>query len=425
MGFKFNEKDFINNNIFKYEDKLNNQFSRFQEQTPTYVTWYNICVAESTVDLGFSNVERVIGYNSPIKYNEIKNFPVYGMEAIQLSLDDDEEGLDTEYEGEVTILPDTIHPLPNDFFILEHKGKDFLFEVTTVNYDTIKSNNYYKVGFHVKYIDKELAEQIENQLSGKYTCIVDNIGTQDKCIIEDEVLTLLIRLQEFYNDLSSKYISYFYNKKYNSFIYVDINKTMVYDRYLNMFIQKNSLIYDHETHKCIYLCNEDNCCSFNMEYDNSIYKAFELNRRDRIKHYMFRLQDISNIYSIFKYFNVECNSVRFNNGEMNYLEPCLINAIKNGINENNLSEKDEVYIPIYYLQKDKDNETINSDNFNEFDKIIIKYMNDQIDNIHSIDLNKLEDMIFFDLNWFTFIKIPLVLFVLKNSYKKFIQKTIT
>ena len=64
MGFKFNERDFINNNIFKYEDKLNTQFSRFQEQTPMYVTWYNICINESTVDLGFANVEKVFTFTS-------------------------------------------------------------------------------------------------------------------------------------------------------------------------------------------------------------------------------------------------------------------------------------------------------------------------------------------------------------------------
>ena len=90
MGFKFNERDFINNNIFKYEDKLNTQFSRFQEQTPMYVTWYNICINESTVDLGFSNVEKVLGYNSPIKYNEIKNFPVYDFQAVQLAIEEQE-----------------------------------------------------------------------------------------------------------------------------------------------------------------------------------------------------------------------------------------------------------------------------------------------------------------------------------------------
>lgn len=424
MGFKFNEKDFINNNIFKYEDKLNTQFSRFQEQTPMYVTWYNICINESTVDLGFANVEKVLGYNSPLKYNEIKNFPVYDFQAVQLAIEEQEEGLDTEFESELTILPNTIKPYPHDFFVLEHKGREFLFEVTEVNYDTIKSHNYYKVTYHIKYVDEEESNKIDEQISGKYTCIVDNIGTEDKCILEDEILQLIIKLKDIYYELSRKYVNYFYNKKYNTFIYVDINKNTVYDRYLNMFIQRNSLLYDHETHKAIYLTNEDSCCSFELEYDNSIYKAFELQKPKRLLNNKFRLVQISNIYSIFYYYSVLCGSVRFNNGDMDYIEPRLLRAMKeNIIGDDGKSEKDFVKIPIFYLQsKDVNDEDIGE--FNEFDKILIKYINNNIESIHDINLEKLDDELFFDLNWFSFIKIPLVLFCIKRCYKKFLSKTI-
>lgn len=424
MGFKFNERDFINNNIFKYEDKLNTQFSRFQEQTPMYVTWYNICINESTVDLGFSNVEKVLGYNSPLKYNEIKNFPVYDFQAVQLAIEEQEEGLDTEFESELTILPNTIKPYPHDFFVLEHKGREFLFEVTEVNYDTIKSHNYYKVTYHIKYVDEEESNKIDEQISGKYTCIVDNIGTEDKCILEDEILELIVKLKDIYYELSRKYVNYFYNKKYNTFIYVDINKNTVYDRYLNMFIQRNSLLYDHESHKAIYLTNEDSCCSFELEYDNSIYKAFELQKPKRLLNNKFRLVEISNIYSIFYYYNVLCGSVRFTNGDMDYIEPRLLRAMKeNNIGDDGKSKKDFVKIPIFYLQStDINNEDIGE--FTEFDKILIKYINNNIESIHDINLEKLDDEVFFDLNWFSFIKIPLVLFCIKRCYKKFLSKTI-
>ena len=87
-------------------------------------------------------------FNQDIKYNEIKNFPVYDFQAVQLAIEEQEEGLDTEFESELTILPNTIKPYPHDFFVLEHKGREFLFEVNEVNYDTIKSHNYYKVTYH-------------------------------------------------------------------------------------------------------------------------------------------------------------------------------------------------------------------------------------------------------------------------------------
>ena len=75
MGFKFDEKLLVNNNIFKYEDKLNSAFTRFLETTPTYVTYYNINTIDSTVDLGFSNVDKILGPQSPIRFSEVKKFP--------------------------------------------------------------------------------------------------------------------------------------------------------------------------------------------------------------------------------------------------------------------------------------------------------------------------------------------------------------
>ena len=176
MGFKFDEKTLVNNNIFKYEDKLNSSYTRFLDKTPTYVTYYNINTIESTVDLGFSNVEKILGSNSPIRYSEVKNLPVYGMEAIQINVDEAEEGLTGSYDnGELIILPDTIKPYPDDFFILEHKGMDFLFRVTSVDYDTIKSNNFYKITFTIKYVTAEESKKILDQVTNKFTCVVDNI----------------------------------------------------------------------------------------------------------------------------------------------------------------------------------------------------------------------------------------------------------
>lgn len=421
MGFKFDEKTLINNNIFKYEDKLNSQYTRFLDQTPTYVTYYNINSTESTVDLGFSNVEKILGYNSPIKFNEIVNFPIYGMEAIQLSIDEDEAGLDMDYEGELIILPDTIKPYPNDFFIIEHKGKDFLFQVTSVEFDTIRSNNFYKIRFSIKYVTEEDSSKITKQVTGKYTCVVDNIGTEDKCIIENEILELLNKLQNTYTELMSKYIMYFYNKKYNTFIYVDINRNVVYDRYLNMFIQKHGLIYDGDTHKCIYLSNEDETPSYNLEYDRSLYKVYEMRKPKRMNMFKFRLKPISNIYSVFKYYNVNnCNSVRFTHGDMNYIEPTLTNAIRTGIIPENNQDGNGNELPIFHLQ----NSVPASENidFDELDKIIVKYMNDQIENIYDIDFDELEDSLFFDLNWNSFIKIPMALYAIKGYYKLFVKK---
>lgn len=423
MGFKFDEKTLIDNNIFKYEEKLNTQYTRFLDKTPTYVTYFNISVPESSVDLGFGNVEAKIGDNSPLRYNEVKNFPVYGIDTIQLNLQEDEEGLDTDYEGELIILPGTITPYQDDFFIIEHKGKDFLFQITGVDFDTIKSNNFYKATYTIKYVTPEETEKIFRQITGKFTCVADNIGTEDKCIIKDDELQLINKLQALYLELAEKYKMYYYNKKYNSFIYVDSKGYTIYDRYLNMFIQKHGLFYDGETHRSLYLNNEDQSCCFEMEYDRSIYKAYEMRKPKRFNQTKFSLVDIKNMYSVFAYYGVRncCSSVRFRNGYKDYLDSGLIYGIQSGDIESGSKDR-ESDMPIYYLQANIPKHKDIDRKYDELDLIIIKYMHDMIDSIYNINMDELEDSIYFDLNWSTFIKIPLALYAIKGYYKLFLRK---
>ena len=402
MGFKFDEKLLVNNNIFKYEDKLNSAFTRFLETTPTYVTYYNINTIESTVDLGFSNVDKILGPQSPLRYSEVKNFPIYGMEAIQLDIDEGEEGINGSYDGgELIILPDTITPYPDDFFILEHKGHQFLFRVTGVNYDTIKSNNFYKITFTIKYVAAEDSVKILEQVTEKFTCLVGNIGTEDRCIIEDGVYELLQRMQYLYEDIANRYKLFYYHKKYNVIMFNDVeNGIHIYDRYVNMFIQKHGLFYDKETHRTIYLNNEDDSCCYALEYDMSLFRTFETRKKlKRFSYNNFRLQDIVNIYSVFKYYSAKVYSVRFKNGNVEYFPKDVIDAMVSGdIPEGGLYQ------------------------FDEADKLIVKYMNDQIDSIYNIDFDALEEFTYYTPSRINMITVPLLLYVMKGYYKLFIKK---
>ena len=90
-------------------------------------------------------IDKLLGSESPIRYNKIFNFPLYGIEQIQLQLDEMDEGLNSEYNGEAIILPNTIHPTVDDYFIIDYLEKKYMFRVIKYDYDTIKSNNFYRV----------------------------------------------------------------------------------------------------------------------------------------------------------------------------------------------------------------------------------------------------------------------------------------
>lgn len=439
-GFVFNEQKFVNDNIFKFEDRLNSQYSRFLDKSPTYVTYYNISKTESTVDLGFSNIEELIGPNSPLKFKEIKDFPVYGIESIQFNLDDDEEGLNISFDSELIVLPNTIKPLPNDFFILNHLGKEFLFMVTGVDYDTIKSNNYYKLSYTIKSLDVDSTEKVKKQVTEVYNCVVENIGTEDKCLIREEEYDLLRKLWDTVDHIKERYITYFYNEKHNSFLYTDYKTGFkVYDRYLTHFIKSHNLFNDRGSFRTIMLSSEDESNDFFMEYDTSIYKVLELRKPNYLKEYKFVCTCIDDQYSSFNFYrNRKVKTVRFRYGNMCYLHEPLIRAMKEGkFNDEEPEVKpepspepeipsgpsvDEI-MPLHIEEIDPGFGITGHEcpEIAELDNLLVNYMHDKIDSIYNIDLEELDNMLYFDTSWDMFIKIPIAIYILKFYQKKFLR----
>ena len=92
-------------------------------------------------------------------------------------------------------------------------------------------------------------------------------------------------------------------------------------------------------------------------------------------------------------------SVRFKDGRTEYFPKAIIDAMSSGeIPENSGYE------------------------FDEADRLIVKYMNDQIDSIYNIDFDALEEFTYYTPTRINMIKVPLLLYVMKGYYKLFIKK---
>ena len=128
MGSFIKDENFLNDNIFLFEKRLGSQYSIFFDgKTPTFVTYYHINNINSIADSGFLNVENILGPESPIRFQKIESFPLYGIESIKPDLVDEDEGLNSNFDGEAIALPNTIKPLPNDFFTINYLDNTFLF----------------------------------------------------------------------------------------------------------------------------------------------------------------------------------------------------------------------------------------------------------------------------------------------------------
>ena len=330
------EHEFLNENINKLEERLNTQYARILDTKPTYTTYYQVNPVMSTVDNGFLDSESSIGHNSPIRYNEIKVFPIYGLEQIQLQIDDNDWGLDTNYEGEGIILPQTIKPTPGDWFVIDYLNIPVMFYVNSVNFDTIKSNNYYRISFHVRSIDVDAKKALSKQIVDKYTCDVKNIGSIDNVIIRDDIKKILDDAKKVVNKVKDLYKKIYYKNQYNSFI-MDKNSKCTgeqyycYDRSLSFFIQQEGLYVDKYQLDTLYLLNEDYDDLFELEYEMSFFKR--LSERDitfLLDQYKYMIVTKHNMHSSFTFYRKNMKYIQTTTKDFgyDYIEPELLDYIK-------------------------------------------------------------------------------------------------
>ena len=187
------------------EAKLSSRYSRILASAPTPITYFHINNIESTTDSGFLDIQQVIGPNSPLRFIEIKNYPAFNMPHIQLELQDETQGLDVNFDGEFIHLPNTIKPFPNDLFIVDYLDSSYIFMITQVNFDTIKSNNYYNNTFTLRYIGEDKLDYLrKHQVTDRYTAVLENVGTEENWLIQDDKVGEVANLNSFIENLKEQ-----------------------------------------------------------------------------------------------------------------------------------------------------------------------------------------------------------------------------
>lgn len=262
--------EFIQNNVNILEKRTSSPYAIFLDKRPSFVTYYHVNKVLSTTDKGLKNVEALNGVRSPIRYNKILQFPIYGIEDIVLQLDEDNYGLDTDYDGEAVILPNTIHPTGDDYFTFDYLDKKYTFRVVRWQYDTIRSNSYYKIDFTIRGVDEDIQQDIENQVVKTYNCIFENIGTDSKCLIENSDIELIGILNEVYGTLKKNYLDLFYIKKYNSLLFHKDEFNIFFDQNLSHFCNIHNLFNEDGEIDTIFLYEEPRDY-FHRSYSRSIY----------------------------------------------------------------------------------------------------------------------------------------------------------
>ena len=290
MAIIINEQRMVDENTFLYEEKIKSPTSRFLDTTPTFVTYYHINDNVTTADDGFIDVADFIGKDSPLRFNKIEKFPLYAMEQIVLQMQDSEAGLDSSYEEDAIILPGTIKPLINDYFVIPVLKDAYVFRVINIVYDNVMPDNFYKIEFKLEYIDKEKLNQLDNQRVEEYVCVVENIGTETNCIIEKSEFNKIREIQKMYSNIVEFYKAMFYNSTHNVFL-CDVGEfKKIYDPFQADFINKFNLFNEKNRLDVLILTNQFDDKKRMYKYSKSVYKFMELKDLRLINNFKYTLR---------------------------------------------------------------------------------------------------------------------------------------
>lgn len=398
-----NEEQMINQNIFDFEDRLNSPVVRLLDQTPTFVTYYHINMDETTSDEGFHDAESVIGNRSPMRFQKVEKFPIYGLDQIVLQLQDTEAGLDTSYEGEATILPNTIKPLPNDFFIISYLHDDYIFRVIEINFDTIRADNFYKIRFVIEYNDSEKLKQLNDLVHDKYTCVLENIGSENKCILQQDYKEKIDQIDTMYSDMVSLYLSLFYNEKHNVLLGELSDGRTLYDPYMSEFINIHGLLNKKSSLTTIILENQIVDSRFKLKYERSLWRMVE--RRD-VK------QMKPCFYIMYKGTSKkESTFYRWKDSSIMILDipPELI------------PEQSERIFSDIFVETVRCNGPVTT----EYASLFKKFIRNEDISIYDIPLNMNEELMTLDANLEMFFMTPVLLYIIKHTIQDFLKVGIT
>lgn len=265
----------IDNLTKAINNKIDNPYYKFTDQHPSKVTYYNQNIEKSTLDEASGLYEAHIGSKSPIVFNKIKDFIIYGLDKVTVEYDSGEFGVEANNagSGDAIILPNTIQPRPGDFFILSYLKENLLFKVNGVSIDTLDTGaNIYKIEYAAELANS--IENIEKQVDKSYSFLTDNVGTDTKSVILDDDKAYIEKLEVLIENMIVVFNNLFFDSRLQTFVYNHDGYHM-YDPYMIEFLIRNKVLSYGNEYIFVDHATPVNK-TFSMDYNRSFFRQLEL-----------------------------------------------------------------------------------------------------------------------------------------------------
>lgn len=397
MGFIFDEQTYLDQNLFKYENRLKSSTSRFIAEGAVLTTYFNLAENRSTVDKGFQNIDQLFGKHSPLRFNKIKNFPLYSFTQINPANEDTLQIEDIGAEGECVLLPSTIVPHQNDFFILNHLKMKALFRISEVQFDSMKIDGYYKIKYHLYSNSNEIIELLEKQTVNIYNTDLNAIGTEVNPIIKEDDFILRNKIKQLTIKMIESYKALFYNERHNCFLFRD-NQTGL--RWFDMcgaeFITKHNLMNSVNSSNVIILDDKLRDENFPIYYNNSVYNWIELGCPPSL------------MSQFFFTFNHACNYLVSSFARWNERD------IKVIIPQKSISDSISIKYDYSFFDKDQINSYRNEiEPYSDIEKILWKFIKGSNLTIYDIPLSLADPLLLSIKHRDLFFYVPILLYIIK------------
>lgn len=264
------------------EDLVKNPLYPFNDKKGVRVIFYNPNTEKSTLDPGSLLAYSQTGNNSPIRFDKINGLYLYQFPRIEFNFEDDEFGLHSgPIEGESYILPNIFDPIEGAFFTVDHiKDSTWLFKVNNVQKDTFDNGgNGYKINW---ILDQTTNKEILNNVVGEYDYIDVESGTNLKAVVRHDKFKKAKILDDLSVTLCNYFYELFYNPNVQTFIWQWLNCSRMYDPFAIEFMKRNKLM-DPIQSKVFVTHMTELTQTFSIDYNRSIYRAFELKEKTALK----------------------------------------------------------------------------------------------------------------------------------------------
>jgi hypothetical protein len=277
-GLIYDENALVSDELYKYDQFLHSRINKYTGDGRTLVTYYNINDANTSSSLGMNTNYQVLGENSPLRYDKIENMML--VDFSPLSPEDSQASTtnvrDYNLNGTAFVIPGTIMPKENDFFIINNINMNHIMRVTQVVQDGLNTDGSYKIMYSLFSTDIRYLEHLESQVIKTYVMDLQTIGGEDLTpVIGKEDYIYRDKLIKMVNDMCENYVARYYDQTHNCFLCRE-NGMALFDLCGNVFMAKHGVMMNDNSYKNIIL-NPDKLRDprIDMLYQKSPYKWIE------------------------------------------------------------------------------------------------------------------------------------------------------